>query len=69
MYVACGMCVRDDVCIQNFSWECSKRRCEVEGLIGDGRIVLKLVLNKWGVRMWTNRSGSEYGPVAGSMIR
>jgi hypothetical protein len=55
----------DDVCIRNFSLERCKRRCEVEGLNGDGRIVLKFVLNKWGVRIRTSWYGSEYGPVAG----
>jgi hypothetical protein len=41
-----------------------KKNEHLVDLIVDRRIILELILKKWGVRVWNDSSGSGYGPVA-----
>jgi hypothetical protein len=52
-------------CSTEFVGKCEERR-HLEDISTDGRIILKWILNKWRIRIWTEFIWSGWKPVAGS---
>jgi hypothetical protein len=51
----------DEKCIQNFRWRIVKGRDHLEDLHTDGKIILKCILKKQSIRLWSKFAWHRIG--------